>query len=59
MREEIIKLIFKIIYVDLRCRLEIMEDVFDVVVKGVLERVERIKEDMKEGRNESFDYDER
>ncbi|KAJ8452591.1 hypothetical protein Cgig2_004927 [Carnegiea gigantea] len=59
MREEIISLIPKIVYADPRCRLETLEDAFDVAVKGILERVKRIKDDMREGRNDSFAYDER
>ena len=59
MREEIISLIPKIVYADPRCRLETLEDAFDVAVEGVLERVKRIKDDMGEGRNDSFAYDER
>ncbi|KMT05230.1 hypothetical protein BVRB_7g173740 [Beta vulgaris subsp. vulgaris] len=59
MREEIIQLIPKIIYADPRCKLETLEDAFDVSIKGVLERIRRIKEDMKEGRDDSFGYDER
>ncbi|XP_021716035.1 xyloglucan galactosyltransferase KATAMARI1 homolog [Chenopodium quinoa] len=59
MREEIINLIPKIIYADPRCKLESLEDAFDVTVKGVLERVRRIKEDMRNGRDDSFGYDER
>ena len=59
MREEIIKLIPKIIYGDPRCKLESYEDAFDVAVKGVVERVKMIKEDMKEGKDDSFGYDEK
>ncbi|CAO2840677.1 unnamed protein product [Amaranthus hypochondriacus] len=59
MREEIIKLIPKIIYGDPRCKLGSYEDAFDVAVKGVVERVKMIKEDMKEGKDDSFGYDEK
>ncbi|GAB2274384.1 hypothetical protein Dimus_009147 [Dionaea muscipula] len=59
MRDDVISLIPKIVYADPRCRLETTEDAFDLSVKGVLERVERIKEDMSKGRNHSFAYDER
>ncbi|GMH05599.1 hypothetical protein Nepgr_007439 [Nepenthes gracilis] len=59
MREEVIKLIPSIIYADPRCRLETVDDAFDLAVKGVLERVEKIKEDIREGRNSSFGYDEK
>ncbi|XP_074296755.1 xyloglucan galactosyltransferase KATAMARI1 homolog [Silene latifolia] len=58
MREQIIKLIPKIVYADPRCRLETLEDAFDLTIKGVLDRVERIKDDMKAGKSDSFKYDE-
>ncbi|KAL9247724.1 hypothetical protein vseg_021126 [Gypsophila vaccaria] len=59
MREEIIKLIPKIVYADPRCRLETLEDAFDVTISGVLKRVENIKEDMRQGKDDSFGYDEK
>ncbi|KAL2898974.1 Xyloglucan galactosyltransferase MUR3, partial [Bienertia sinuspersici] len=59
MREEIINLIPSIIYADPRCKLETLEDAFDVALKGVLERVRSIKDDMRKGRDDSFGYDER
>ncbi|XP_059663830.1 probable xyloglucan galactosyltransferase GT11 [Cornus florida] len=58
MREEVIKLIPKVIYADPRSRLKTLEDAFDITVKGVLERVETLREEMREGRNSSFDFDE-
>ncbi|PQQ11720.1 putative xyloglucan galactosyltransferase GT11 [Prunus yedoensis var. nudiflora] len=59
MREEVIKLIPKVIYADPSSRLETLEDAFDIVVKGVLERVDTIRRDMREGKNTSFDYAEK
>ncbi|GAB2246628.1 hypothetical protein Droror1_Dr00002121 [Drosera rotundifolia] len=59
MREEVISLIPKIVYADPRCRLRTLKDAFDISVKGVLERVGKIKEDMRKGKNDSFAYDER
>ncbi|CAM8962059.1 unnamed protein product [Rhodiola kirilowii] len=44
MREEVIKSIPKVIYADPRSRLESLEDAFDVTVKGVLSRVERMNQ---------------
>ncbi|KAL6954680.1 hypothetical protein U1Q18_042467 [Sarracenia purpurea var. burkii] len=51
MREEVIKLIPKVIYADPRSRLETIEDAFDLTVKGVLERVERLRREIAEGKN--------
>ena len=59
MREEVVKLIPRVIYADPGSRLETLEDAFDVAVKGVLERVETIRKDMREGKNTSFDYAEK
>ncbi|KAK9741165.1 hypothetical protein RND81_03G086400 [Saponaria officinalis] len=59
MREEIIKLIPKIVYADPRCRLETLKDAFDVTISGVLDRVQKIKEDMMQSKDDSFGYDER
>ncbi|CAN6695980.1 unnamed protein product [Malus baccata var. baccata] len=59
MREEVVKLIPKVIYADPGSRLETLDDAFDIAVKGVLERVETIRKDMREGKNTSFDYAEK
>lgn len=59
MREGVIKLIPKVIYADPSSRLETLEDAFDIVVNGVLERVDTIRRDMREGKNTSFDYAEK
>lgn len=50
MREEVIKLIPKVIYADPTARLQTLEDAFDVTIKGVLDRVKRIRKEMKEGK---------
>ncbi|KAJ4725797.1 Xyloglucan galactosyltransferase KATAMARI1 [Melia azedarach] len=47
MREEVIKLIPRLIYADPNSRLETMEDAFDITVKGVLDRIESIRRGMK------------
>ncbi|KAM7271383.1 hypothetical protein ACFE04_030597 [Oxalis oulophora] len=47
MRQEIIKLIPKIVYA--RGRLEKNEDALDIAVKGIIERVEKARQKMKEG----------
>ncbi|RVW65821.1 putative xyloglucan galactosyltransferase GT11 [Vitis vinifera] len=54
MREEVIRLISKVIYANPKSRLETLEDAFDIAVKAVLERVETVRRDMREGRNSSL-----
>jgi hypothetical protein len=39
MREELVRLVPRLVYADPKYRLETMKDVFDVVVEGVLEKV--------------------
>ncbi|KAL5814535.1 hypothetical protein ACOSQ4_025176 [Xanthoceras sorbifolium] len=50
MREEVIKLMPKVIYADPDSRLETLEDAFDITVKGVLDRIETIRQEINEGR---------
>ncbi|KAJ0019934.1 hypothetical protein Pint_32390 [Pistacia integerrima] len=59
MREEVIRLIPRVIYADPNGRLESLEDAFDITVKGVLDRVEKIRKEMNEGKNLSTDIAER
>ncbi|KAL5973345.1 xyloglucan galactosyltransferase [Asimina triloba] len=47
MRETVIRMIPRLIYADPRSRLERYEDAFDVAVEGVIERVERLRKEMK------------
>ncbi|KAK7859358.1 putative xyloglucan galactosyltransferase gt14 [Quercus suber] len=56
MREEVKKLIPSIIYADPRYRLESHEDAFDIAVKGVLERVEAVRREIKEGKDPSIGF---
>ncbi|KAM2161587.1 hypothetical protein ACFX1Q_044537 [Malus domestica] len=52
MREEVIRLIPKVIYADPRApRLNTVEDAFDIAVKGVLDKVDKTRKDMKEGKD--------
>ncbi|XP_062029356.1 probable xyloglucan galactosyltransferase GT14 [Rosa rugosa] len=52
MREEVIRLIPKIIYADPRASgLETFEDAFDIAVKGLLDKVEKTRRDMEEGKD--------
>lgn len=50
MKEKVIELTPCIIYAKPRSRLGTTEDAFDIVVKGVLERVSTLKKYMTEGR---------
>ncbi|XP_050203879.1 probable xyloglucan galactosyltransferase GT14 [Mercurialis annua] len=56
MREEVIKIIPNIIYADPRSRLEGIEDAFDLAVKGILERIERVRSVIKEGKDPSVGF---
>ncbi|XP_044485424.1 probable xyloglucan galactosyltransferase GT14 [Mangifera indica] len=47
MREEVVKLIPRIIYANYRSKLERIEDAFDLAVKGILERIETIRKGEK------------
>ncbi|KAI3971464.1 hypothetical protein MKW92_033635 [Papaver armeniacum] len=51
MKEEVIKLIPRVIYADPRSKLETVEDAFDIAIEGVLERVEKARTDLRDGRN--------
>ncbi|KAH9616196.1 hypothetical protein KSS87_023814 [Heliosperma pusillum] len=46
MREEVIKLISRIIYANPNAKVDNLEDAFDVTVEGILSRVERLKMEM-------------
>ncbi|XP_022761018.1 probable xyloglucan galactosyltransferase GT14 isoform X2 [Durio zibethinus] len=56
MRKGVVKLIPMVIYADPRSRLERFEDAFDIAVKRVLERVEKVRKDVKEGKDPSVDF---
>lgn len=58
MRDEVIKLIPNVIYADPKSRLQKLEDAFDLTVKRVIERVESLRHEMKEGKNSSVSFDE-
>jgi hypothetical protein len=45
MREELVRLVPRLVYADPKYTLETMKDAFDVAVEGVLEKVERVKSD--------------
>ncbi|KAM6545720.1 hypothetical protein CsatB_026456 [Cannabis sativa] len=54
MREDVIKLIPRITYANPKSSLERFEDAFDIAVKGVLERVEKVRKKLKEGKDSSI-----
>ncbi|KDP32605.1 hypothetical protein JCGZ_13155 [Jatropha curcas] len=56
MREEVIRLIPRIIYADPRSKLETIEDAFDLAVKGILERIESVRRVIKEGKDPSIGF---
>ncbi|KAL5542904.1 hypothetical protein UlMin_010614 [Ulmus minor] len=56
MREEVIKLIPRIIYANPKSRLETIEDAFDMAVKGMLERVQKVKKAMEKGQDPSIGF---
>lgn len=58
MREEVIKLIPKVIYADPSTRLGTLEDAFDLTVKGVLDRVETVRNQMRDGKEVNSEFDE-
>ncbi|CAJ2668160.1 unnamed protein product [Trifolium pratense] len=56
MREEVIKLIPKIVYADPRGKLDNFEDAFDLALKGILERIENVRETMRKGKDPSVGF---
>ncbi|KAE8733034.1 Xyloglucan galactosyltransferase KATAMARI1-like protein [Hibiscus syriacus] len=50
MRDEVVKLIPNMIYADPASKLETIEDAFDLTVKGVVDRVEAIRKQKKDGK---------
>ncbi|XVF65428.1 hypothetical protein PTKIN_Ptkin09bG0248500 [Pterospermum kingtungense] len=56
MRKQVLELIPKVIYADPRHRLERFDDAFDIAVKRVLESVDKVREDIKEGKDPSVDF---
>jgi len=56
MREEVIKVIPKIVYADPRSKLDNFEDAFDLALKGMLERIENVREIMRKGKDPSVGF---
>jgi hypothetical protein len=53
MREEVIKLIPRVIYADPRSKLQTLEDAFDITLKGVLHRIGKVRKNINKGRDPS------
>ncbi|KAI8009404.1 putative xyloglucan galactosyltransferase GT11 [Camellia lanceoleosa] len=53
-REEVERLIPRIIYANPMSRLETLEDAFDIAIGGVLDRVEKIRQEMEGGKSTEF-----
>jgi hypothetical protein len=53
MREEVIKLIPRVIYADPRSKLQTLEDAFDITLKGVLHRIGKKRKNINKGRDPS------
>ncbi|XP_010278957.1 PREDICTED: xyloglucan galactosyltransferase MUR3-like [Nelumbo nucifera] len=58
MREQVIQLIPGLIYANPSSTLETVEDAFDLAVRGVIDRVNRIRKEIKDGVNSDLSYDE-
>ncbi|CAI0432728.1 unnamed protein product [Linum tenue] len=56
MRQEVIKLIPKVIYRDPRSKLKDFEDAFDIAVKGMLERVGKVSRQIEEGKDPGIGF---
>ncbi|KAK7379630.1 hypothetical protein VNO80_05094 [Phaseolus coccineus] len=56
MREEVIKVIPNIIYADPRSKLDSFEDAFDLAVKGMVERIEKVREATRRGIDPSIGF---
>ncbi|WRX21473.1 Exostosin [Theobroma cacao] len=56
LREEVIRLIPRVVYSDPRSRLETLEDAFDLAVKGILERIESVRNMIREGKDPSIGF---
>ncbi|KAE8696680.1 RHOMBOID-like 1 isoform 1 [Hibiscus syriacus] len=58
MRDEVINMIPSVIYANPSSRLRKTEDAFDLTVKGVLDRIETVRNQMKEGKIVNYEFDE-
>ncbi|KAE8656808.1 Xyloglucan galactosyltransferase KATAMARI1-like protein [Hibiscus syriacus] len=58
MRDEVINMIPSVIYANPSSRLRKTEDAFDLTVKGVLDRIETVRNQMNEGKIVNYEFDE-
>lgn len=58
MREEVIRLIPKVTYADPRSESPDVEDAFDLSLKGVIDRIETLRREIREGKNSSLEFNE-
>ncbi|VFQ98839.1 unnamed protein product [Cuscuta campestris] len=60
MREEVIRMIPKVVYADPREKMEKIKDAFDLAIEGVLDKVGKVRKEMSEGKKKdwSVDFDE-
>lgn len=56
MKVEVIRLILRIIYENPSCSLDHFEDAFDIAIKGVLQRVDKVKKNMDEAKNPTVGF---
>ncbi|EEF43748.1 Xyloglucan galactosyltransferase KATAMARI1, putative [Ricinus communis] len=56
MRGEVIKLIPNILYANPKSKLESLEDAFDIAIKGVLARVEKVRKEIREGKDPGIGF---
>ncbi|KAE8688420.1 hypothetical protein F3Y22_tig00110987pilonHSYRG00360 [Hibiscus syriacus] len=56
LREEVIKLIPRVVYAGSRSRSETLEDSFDLAVKGILERIKSVRGMIREGKDSSIGF---
>ncbi|XVF29004.1 hypothetical protein REPUB_Repub15cG0082600 [Reevesia pubescens] len=56
LREEVISLIPRVVYADPRSRLETLEDAFNLAIKGILERIESVRNMIREEKDPSVGF---
>ncbi|GMN70600.1 hypothetical protein TIFTF001_039638 [Ficus carica] len=56
MREEVIRLISSIVYANPTSSLKTLEDAFDIAVKGVLERVRKVRKAIEDGKDPGIGF---
>lgn len=59
LREEVLRLIPRIVYADPRYAGTMEEDAFDLAVNGILDRIQRVRDTIKEGKDPSIGFADR